>query len=197
MVPFTDNLLRACRKLAIKLEASMRFQGRVFLSEIGTPEHDYGHLIQLFGELRLMGMAFLCQHACNDGLVNFIYTTNSRTHILDSADVPIHERCSRVCMLSLLPPHQENLAECPACSKLTVDQAFKDFTGMLILIEVSITRQSYLIGDMSNKQSHNQAWWRWTIDNFLEHGFEVPQLLFFWLLTQLLHAALCKLGMAA
>ena len=50
MVPFTDNLLRACRKLAIKLEASMRFQGRVFLSEIGTPEHDYSHLIQLFGE---------------------------------------------------------------------------------------------------------------------------------------------------
>lgn len=51
MVPFTDNLLRACRKLASKLEDSMRFQGRVFLSEIGTPEHDYGHLLQLFGEL--------------------------------------------------------------------------------------------------------------------------------------------------
>lgn len=50
MVPFTDNLLRACRKLAIKLEDSMRFQGRVFLSEIGSPEHDYSHLLQLFGE---------------------------------------------------------------------------------------------------------------------------------------------------
>ncbi|KAL3142557.1 hypothetical protein ABBQ38_002877 [Trebouxia sp. C0009 RCD-2024] len=136
MVPFTDNLLRACRKLASKLEDSMRFQGRVFLSEIGTPEHDYGHLLQLF-------------------------------------DVPIHERCSRLCMLSLLPPHQEDLADCPACSRLTADQGFKDFTGMLILIEVAITRQSYLIGDMSNKQSHNQAWWRWTIDNFREHGFEI------------------------
>lgn len=54
MVPFTDSLLRACRKLAIKLEASMRFQGRVYLSEIGTPEHDYNHLIQLFGEHFLM-----------------------------------------------------------------------------------------------------------------------------------------------
>lgn len=49
MVPFTDLLLKACRKLAIKLEASMQFKGRVFLSEIGSPEHDYSHLIQLFG----------------------------------------------------------------------------------------------------------------------------------------------------
>ncbi|KAL0026084.1 hypothetical protein WJX79_008571 [Trebouxia sp. C0005] len=48
MVPFTDSLLQACRKLAIKLEASMRFEGRVFLSEIGSPEHEYSHLIQLF-----------------------------------------------------------------------------------------------------------------------------------------------------
>lgn len=79
-------------------------------------------------------------------------------------------------MLSLLPPHQEELSECPACSKLTADKAFYNFTGMLILIEVAITRQSYLIGDMSNKQSHNQAWWRWTIDNFNQHGFEVVDL---------------------
>ena len=50
MVPFTDNLLRACRKLAEKLEASMKFQGRVFLSEIGSPEHDYSDLLRLFGE---------------------------------------------------------------------------------------------------------------------------------------------------
>ena len=63
MVPFTDNLLRACRKLAIKLEDSMRFQGRVFLSEIGTPEHDYNHLIRLFGEMLLLHMALLCKHA--------------------------------------------------------------------------------------------------------------------------------------
>ena len=56
---------------------------------------------------------------------------------------------------------------------MTADKAFNNFTGMLIIIEVAITRQSYLIGDMSNKQSHNQAWWRWTIDNFKQHGFEV------------------------
>lgn len=80
-------------------------------------------------------------------------------------------------MLSLLPPHQEELTDCPACSKLTADEAFSDFTGMLIVIEVAITRQSYLIGDMSNKQSHNQAWWRWTIDNFAGHGFKVDYLL--------------------
>ena len=59
MVPFTDSLLRACRKLAIKLEASMRFQGRVFLSEIGTPEHDYSHLIQLFGELSVKQLGLI------------------------------------------------------------------------------------------------------------------------------------------
>ena len=51
MVPFSDSLLAACRKLAIKLEASMRFEGRVFLSEIGSPEHDYSHLKHLFGML--------------------------------------------------------------------------------------------------------------------------------------------------
>ncbi|KAL0051196.1 hypothetical protein WJX82_003584 [Trebouxia sp. C0006] len=136
MVPFTDSLLQACRKLAIKLEASMRFEGRVFLSEIGSPEHEYSHLIQLF-------------------------------------DVPIQERCKRVCLLSLIPPHQEDLADCPACTQLTADRAYNDFSGLLIVIEVHITRQSYLIGDMSNKQSHNQAWWRWTIDNFREHGFEI------------------------
>lgn len=78
-----------------------------------------------------------------------------------------------MCLLSLLPPHQEDVAECPACAKLTADKAFGDFSGLLIVIEVHITRQSYLIGDMSNKQSHNQAWWRWTIDNSREHGFEV------------------------
>lgn len=80
-------------------------------------------------------------------------------------------------MLSLLPPHQEELTDCPACSKLTADTTFNDFSGMLIIIEVAITRQSYLIGDMSNKQSHNQAWWRWTIDNFAGHGFKVASLL--------------------
>ena len=92
---------------------------------------------------------------------------------LGSADVPIQERCKRVCLLSLIPPHQEDLADCPACTQLTADGAYNDFSGLLIVIEVHITRQSYLIGDMSNKQSHNQAWWRWTIDNFREHGFEV------------------------
>ena len=92
---------------------------------------------------------------------------------ITDADVPIQERCNRVCLLSLIPPYQEDLADCPACKKLTADQSFGDFTGLLIVIEVHITRQSYLIGDMSNKQSHNQAWWRWTIDNFREHGFEV------------------------
>ena len=64
MVPFTDNLLRACRKLAIKLEDSMRFQGRVFLSEIGSPEHDYRHLLRLFGEQIWLSMLLLCMHAC-------------------------------------------------------------------------------------------------------------------------------------
>lgn len=49
MVPFTEPLLLACRKLAAKLMASMRFEGRVFLSEIGWPEHEYSDLIQLFG----------------------------------------------------------------------------------------------------------------------------------------------------
>jgi len=92
---------------------------------------------------------------------------------LGSADVPIQERCKRVCLLSLIPPRQEDLADCPACTKLTADRAYNDFSGLLIVIEVHITRSSYLIGDMSNKQSHNQAWWRWTIDNFREHGFEV------------------------
>ena len=78
-----------------------------------------------------------------------------------------------MCLLSLIPPHQEDLADCPACTKLTADRAYNDFSGLLIIIQVHITRQSYLIGDMSNKQSHNQAWWRWTIENFREHGFEV------------------------
>ena len=91
-------------------------------------------------------------------------------------------------MLSLLPPHQEDLTDCPACSKLTADKAFNNFTGMLIVIEVAITRQSYLIGDMSNKQSHNQAWWRWTIENFAGHGFKVAYLL---LITAPAQPAVC------
>ena len=63
MVPFTDDLLRACRKLASKLEDSMRFQGRVFMSEIGSPEHDYSHLLQLFGKQLWLSMMLLCKHA--------------------------------------------------------------------------------------------------------------------------------------
>ena len=50
MVPFTQPLLLACRKLAAKLMASMRFEGRIFISEVGWPEHEYDHLLQLFGE---------------------------------------------------------------------------------------------------------------------------------------------------
>lgn len=62
MVPFTENLLQACRKLAIKLEDSMRFKGRVFLSEIGSPEHDYSHLLRLFGERLHVGITLLCMY---------------------------------------------------------------------------------------------------------------------------------------
>ncbi len=145
-------------------------------------------------------MLVLChQHTCDQLLLHCIYKSEpasahaqqpSTAHLnlscmkavgidslayvhLGSADVPIQERCKRVCLLSLIPPHQEDLADCPACTQLTADRAYNDFSGLLIVIEVHITRQSYLIGDMSNKQSHNQAWWRWTIDNFREHGFEV------------------------
>ena len=92
-------------------------------------------------------------------------------------DVPIQERCKRVCMLDL--NEHEDLTDCPACSKLTADQIHNDFSGLLIVIQVHITRQSYLIGDMSNKQSHNQAWWRWTVENFREYGFEVRHKLVF------------------
>lgn len=53
MVPFSQPLLLACRKLAAKLMASMRFEGRVFLSEIGWPEHEYSDLIKLFGKQRV------------------------------------------------------------------------------------------------------------------------------------------------
>ena len=113
----------------------------------------------------------------------------AHTH-LDSADVPIQERCKRVCLLSLIPPHQEDLADCPACTQLTADRTYNDFSGLLIVIEVHITRQSYLIGDMSNKQSHNQAWWRWTIDNFREHGFEVSALCPYLLIPQLSQAGI-------
>lgn len=76
-----------------------------------------------------------------------------------------------MCLVSL--HDDEELVDCPACSRVTADKAHNDFSGLLIVIEVAITRESYLIGDMSNKQSHNMAWWRWTIDNFREHGFEV------------------------
>lgn len=66
MVPFSEPLLHACRKLAAKLMASMRFEGRVFLSEIGWPEHEYSDLIRLFGKcsLRLTLLLVGCAGPC-------------------------------------------------------------------------------------------------------------------------------------
>ena len=170
MVPFSQPLLLACRKLAAKLMASMRFEGRVFLSEIGWPEHAYSDLIQLFGKQGFGSSLIQIPFRAPPVLSASMHLHS--THVCRT-DVPIQERCKRVCLLDL--NDHEDLSDCPACSKLSADQTHNDFSGLLIVIQVHITRQSYLIGDMSNKQSHNQAWWRWTVENFREYGFEVRQ----------------------
>ena len=68
----------------------MRFKGRVFLSEIGSPEHDYSHLLRLFGERVHLGVTLLCMYT----LVLMSQSMQTTANNCKSTCIPLTCRCA-------------------------------------------------------------------------------------------------------